>query len=97
MYMKRREIYRCKQLLMRGADINYISSKKGITPLHYAIENKLDDRMINFLIHSGANPHIEDHNGKDCCDKVQKLKLYKNIAVFWNDECYENPQLRKNG
>ena len=37
-----------------------------------------------------------DSNGKDCCDKVKELGLYKNIELFWNDECIKNPTLRKN-
>ena len=47
-----------------------------------AIENDMSIKMITFLIKLGANPHIEDRNGKDCCDKVKDKKEYKGIKIF---------------
>lgn len=66
-YMQKKDLLRMKQLLMRGSDINYMSSKRGQTALHYAVQKKYPVKIIKFLINSGANPHIEDKHGKDCC------------------------------
>jgi len=65
---------RCQQLLMRNADVNYIN-KNGKTPLHIAVENNLDTKMIRFLLEAEANPHIEDRDGLDVCDKVKRGKF----------------------
>ena len=49
-----------KELLSKGADINYINPFTSFTPLHLAIENKMDISIIQFLLSNDANPHIED-------------------------------------
>jgi ankyrin repeat protein len=69
-YLMKKDIGRMKQLLMRGADVNYVNKITGLTPLHQAIEAKLNSKIVNFLIKAGGNPHMEDYNGKDCCDKA---------------------------
>ena len=88
MYLKKQDKQRCMQLLMRNADINYIN-KLGKSPLHQAIENKLENDIIKFLLQAGASPYIKDNEGIDCCEKVKELKdkyltvdchLFK---VFW--------------
>ena len=53
---------------MRGADINYLSKKLGMTPIRLAIENVMPAKIVKWLLKSGANPHILDYEGKDCCD-----------------------------
>jgi len=69
-YLERNDFPRCKQLLKRGSDINFriIDNK---TALHLAIENGLSEKTILFLLDLGANPHIEDKNRFDCCDKAK--------------------------
>lgn len=47
---------------MRGADINYLNRKTGMTHLRHALDEALPVKVINFLIKSGANPHILDYN-----------------------------------
>ena len=64
MYMLKNDTMRCKQLLMRGANINHVN-KDFLTPLHFAIENELPEKMIKFLLNAGANPCIVDKNGKN--------------------------------
>ena len=76
---------------MRGANINYASSK-GFTALHVAIENKLPEKIIKFLIKYGADPHIENKDGKDACEMGHKL--YPNITVFTTMECKTNKGIR---
>ena len=49
-YLLRGDLKRMKQLLMRGADINFVNEKSGFTPLHKAIEEQLDIKIIKFLI-----------------------------------------------
>ena len=80
---------------MRGADINFVSSEKGWTPLHWAIEERLSPKIIKFLLKSGAYPHAEDYNGIDCCDKASKIELYSSITILYNFECKNNLKLRK--
>ena len=46
-------------LLKAGCDIN-ATDERGKTPLHYAV----DDEMVAHLLHHGADPEIEDMNGK---------------------------------
>ena len=55
---------------MRGADINFVNEKSGFTPLHKALNDNMEIKIIKFLISQGANIHAEDNNGVDCCEKV---------------------------
>jgi hypothetical protein len=80
---------------MRGADINYVNFK-GKTSLHIAIENKMPKKLIKLLIKSGADPHYEDFDGNDVCDKVRNMKEYQGIKIFEKYDCKANPQLRIN-
>lgn len=80
---------------MRGADINYVNKKNGFTPLHFAIENNMNSKIVNFLIKHGADPHIEDFSGKDCCDKAKDNERYKKLATLSQMECKYKPHLRK--
>ena len=70
MYILKKNTTIVKQLLMRGANINFVNPINGWTPLHWAIEKKLKSKIIKFLIKNGAYPHAEDNNGLDCCDKA---------------------------
>lgn len=83
-----------KQLLMRNADVNYQSSKNGNTALHIAIEKLLPLKYVKFLLKNGANPHIEDHTGKDCCDKAKGIQLYSQVEALNCFECHNDPSLR---
>ena len=85
-----------KQLLQRGSDINHVSSKTGWTPLHWAIESKIESKFIKFLLKNGAEPHIEDVNGLDACDKAKKIERYRGISLLTdpNSGCGANPSLR---
>ena len=67
MYVLKEDIARCKQMIMRGSKINYVN-KFGKTALYIAIEHNISEEMILFLIDAGAQIHVEDQNGKDCCD-----------------------------
>ena len=67
------DLKRMKQILMRGANINYCSVITGLTALHLAIESKFPEKVIKFLLKRGADPHIVDKKGKDCCEKAQPL------------------------
>lgn len=51
--------------------------------------------MIKFLLNHGANPHIEDKEGLDCCDKGRMIRRYDKIKVFQRDECKINKELRQ--
>jgi ankyrin repeat protein len=79
---------------MRGADINFINEINGFTPLHRAIENLLDVKVIKFLIKKGAYLHSEDKNGLDCCDKAQKLVMYEDVRELNQYKCLKNRKLR---
>jgi len=78
-YLQKRDILRMKQLLMRGANINYCNKITGFTPLHQAIESKMNSKTIKFLLKYGANPHIEDKDGRDCCDKANGVERYEKV------------------
>jgi len=70
-YLLRKNLERLKQLNMRGCDINYVCQHSGKTPLHWAVENNLSCKFIKFLLKNKANPHIEDKDGNDVCDKAK--------------------------
>ena len=78
-YLQKSDIFRMKQLLMRKANINYCNTITGFTPLHQAIESKMNSKIIKFLLQYGANPHIEDKDGLDCCDKANGVEKYKKV------------------
>lgn len=90
----KKDISRMKQLLMRGADVNYVNKITGLTPLHQAIDAKLNSKIVNFLIKAGANPHMEDYSGLDCCDKAANIERYEKLRALTNRECERNPALR---
>ena len=78
-FMIKRDILRMHQLLMRGADINYLNRKTGMTHLRHAIDEKLPVKVINFLLKSGANPHILDFKDQDSCDVTKHMSMYKKV------------------
>ena len=79
---------------MRKANINYINKITGLTPLHTAIEAQINSQVVKFLLSNGANLHIEDLNGLDCCDKAEQIERYAKIKEFRKKECKVNPELR---
>ena len=81
---------------MRGSNINHCSSKTGWSPLHWAVENNHSCKIIKFLLKNGGNPHIEDVNGLDVCDKAKKNPRYKKIKLLTdsNEGCQKDPELR---
>lgn len=80
---------------MRGADINFVNINNGFTPLHRAIVNNLDVRVIKFLIKQGSYLHSKDLNGLDCCDKAAKNPKYSGLKFFEEYACKANPKLRQ--
>jgi hypothetical protein len=42
----------------------------------------MDPKYLKFLLKNGANPHIEDFSGKDCCDKVKEIEKYQVIEAL---------------
>jgi len=93
-YLMKKDIGRMKQLLMRGANVNYINKITGLTPLHQAIDAHLNSKIVNFLVKAGANPHMEDYEGKDCCDKATNVERYEKLRALTSYECKKNPSLR---
>jgi ankyrin repeat protein len=74
-YILRENLKFASKLISRGSNINYVN-KMGLTVLHMAVEKKKPIKVIEWLIQEGANPHIEDKENKDCCDKVIGSKTY---------------------
>lgn len=81
---------------MRGADINYLNKKTGMTHLRLAIEEELPAKIVKWLLKSGANPHILDYDDRDCCDAASGKEIYKNIVALQTGECKLNKELRIN-
>lgn len=101
MYILKNDLNHCTQLLMRDANINHIN-KDGKTALHLAVENKVEYTTIKFLLTYRANPHIEDKEGLDVCDKVKSREFgvytkdqHYLFKVFWSNQCIKNPSLRQ--
>jgi ankyrin repeat protein len=93
-YLQKKNTERMRQLVMRGADINFISQKRGQTALHYALLKCYPQKIVKFLLEMGANPHIEDKNGQDCCDIADGVMKYKNIKQLTKKLCRTNANLR---
>ena len=82
-YVLKEKLEFAQQLLMRGADINFKSSKlEGLTPLHIALEGQLSQKTIKFLIKNGADTLVEDDDGKNCLQKIQESDLYPQLKEF---------------
>ena len=62
--------------------------------MHHAIEGKLPSKIINWLIEHGADLHLEDNEGLDCCDKVARDNSYPKIKVLRDHQCKLNRRLR---
>ena len=54
----------------------------------------MSPKIIKFLIKLGANPHAEDENGDDICDKVYSKSEYKGIKQLYDGTCFKNQKLR---
>lgn len=48
---------------MRGADVNHMSRKLGVTPLLYALKKAYPVKIIKFLLEYGADPSIRNSDG----------------------------------
>ena len=49
---------------------------------------------MKFLLGNGANPHVEDYKGLDCCDKAEHVERYAKIKEFRKKLCHNNPSIR---
>lgn len=70
MYILKEDYIRCQQLLMRGANVNYATKAHGKTALHHVIERGMSLDVVRWLLKAGADPHIEDSDGFDSCDRA---------------------------
>jgi len=93
-YLMKKDILRMKQLIMRGANINYVNRVTGLTPLAQAIKSKMNSKTVKFLLKSGANPHIEDMEGNDCCDYAEGIERYEKVKALTDFKCRDNVDLR---
>lgn len=57
------ELKAAKKLLARGADAS-LADKAGKSPLHIAIEEKLDPEFIESLLQSGIGANVSDNSGQ---------------------------------
>ena len=55
----------------------------------------MESKMVKFLFKMGADPHIEDINGIDCCDKLKNNKRYDKYHKLLQIDCKINPNVRK--
>ena len=97
--MLNQDIEHMNYVLSRGSNINHINFRTNLTPLHLAIEKRMRPSTIKFLLKNKANPHIEDKNGKDCCDKARELVkkqdlIYSRIRKLNDGRCEQDPSLR---
>mmetsp|Transcript_104764 Transcript_104764/g.144912 ORF Transcript_104764/g.144912 Transcript_104764/m.144912 type:complete len:99 (+) Transcript_104764:283-579(+) len=81
-YLLNGDLKMANRIIARGANIDFVNSN-GKTALHICIENKKEDAM-EFLLDKGANQHIMDPAGEDCCDKAKKAGFGLKILAFQN-------------
>jgi ankyrin repeat protein len=72
---------------MRGANINFIFPFNGFTPLHWAIEEGVNSKIVKFLLKNDAYEHAVDNNGLDCCEKSLLNQRYHDISRLNNQYC----------
>jgi ankyrin repeat protein len=65
-----------------------VTTKQGLTPLHCAVNNDLDDTdIVRLLLKKGAEPEAKDNNGLSC---LQLAKQNKNLdCVELIEQCIE--------
>ena len=56
-YLMKRDLVMINKLLSRGAKINF-RNRFGISPILFALKNKLPEEIIDFLLRKGADPHL---------------------------------------
>lgn len=65
-----------KELLVKGAAINYQSIENGYTALMFAVINQ-HDRITEYLLRQGANPFIKNHRDKIASELIpQQASIY---------------------
>ena len=75
-----------KLLIHYGADVNSYSATSSNmgTPLICAASNPGCAKVIETLIAAGANPSMQDMNGRKAIDFARQKNLYGNIAALQN-------------
>ncbi len=68
-------------LIQKGADINAQDPRTGMTPLHYLAENG-SWPLIKLFLELGADPHIQDNEGRSPLNIVEKSNNKRAIAIF---------------
>jgi ankyrin repeat protein len=77
-YQTTKSTYRIiSELLKGGVNINF-KNKYGNTPLMYAI-NRKNFYLVSYLLSKGADPLINDSNGKNALKKVVLTAVYDSL------------------
>ena len=60
----KKDIYEVRELLSKGANVNYIEPKYNNTPLHYVfLYNFCNSEIVRLLLNTGADPGIKNAKG----------------------------------
>ena len=87
MYILKKNPNSINQLLMRGANLNFVFPINGFTPLHWALEKNVNSKIVKLLLKNGAYQHAVDNRGMDCCDKSLLNQRYNNISQLHLQHC----------
>ncbi|XP_066117387.1 2-5A-dependent ribonuclease [Saccopteryx bilineata] len=92
--VKQEDVMLIKQLLERGADVNFQEEDGGWSPLHNAVQTCRED-IVDLLLRSGADPFLKKKNGATpfiiagIVGDVTLLRLFLSVGADIN-ECDHN-------
>ena len=81
------------RLLQRGANVNH-ANRDGKSPLTLSIQQG-KEKVVQYLLGKGADPHYEDLIGHDSCDYAKNSEKFANFPVF--NMCMPNMRKRHEG
>ena len=89
MAVRRRKFDVVELLLRRGANVNHRERESGLTPLMAAAECGAGD-MVAFLLSEGADPTMEDSDGKTAAGYAQAMLMKEESEKFLEDAAYHD-------
>jgi len=70
-----------KFLATKGANVNY-QDKKGKTALHHGVEKEFEPKLMEWLVHHGADPDINDKEGVSARLRASRKRDKKFLAAL---------------
>ena len=69
-YIEKGSLCMVRKIIIRGGDVNF-RNNSGISPIFHALRLNASACIVDHLLSHGADPHLENINGKDACDILE--------------------------